>query len=116
MECAIKKWIREQLVGTSVTVVLIGTETSSRDYVNTNKKELEKGNGILGIYIHQIKNKDGKTSTKGSNSFGPFLQVRMMTKNIFMKDLTLMIGLTMMVITIWANGLKLLQRKQSINN
>jgi len=68
---AIKKWIREQLNGTSVTVVLIGSETNSRDYV---KYELEqsykKGNGILGIYIHQIKDKNGNSATKGSNHFG----------------------------------------------
>ncbi|MDI6603474.1 MAG: TIR domain-containing protein [Patescibacteria group bacterium] len=53
-DAAIKKWIDDQLIGASVTVVLIGAETSNRDYV---KYELEqswkKGNGILGIYIHQ---------------------------------------------------------------
>lgn len=69
---AIKKWIDDQLTGTSVTVVLIGAETNNRDYV---KYELEqswkKGNGILGIYIHQMKDIDRKTDTKGSNSFGP---------------------------------------------
>lgn len=71
-EAAIKKWIREQLNGTSVTVVLIGSETNSRDYVKYElEKSWKKGNGILGIYIHQIKNKDGKTSAKGSNTFGP---------------------------------------------
>ena len=32
-DAAIKKWIREQLSGTSVTVVLIGSETNSRDYI-----------------------------------------------------------------------------------
>jgi hypothetical protein len=71
-EEAIKRWINEQLTGTSVTVVLIGAETSSREYV---KYELEqswkRGNGILGIYIHQIKDKDGKTDTKGNTFFGP---------------------------------------------
>ena len=71
-DVVIKKWIDDQLTGTAVTVVLIGAETSSRDYV---KYELEqswkKGNGILGIYIHQMKDKDGKTDTKGDNSFGP---------------------------------------------
>lgn len=69
---AVERWIDKQLEGTSVTVVLIGAETSSRDYV---KYELEqswkKGNGILGIYIHQIKDEDRKTDTKGNNSFGP---------------------------------------------
>ena len=68
---AIKKWIDDQLVGTSVTAVLIGAETNTRDYV---KYELEqswkKGNGILGIYIHQLKDADGYTDVKGSGSFG----------------------------------------------
>jgi len=71
-ESATKRWIDDQLTGTSVTVVLIGAKTSNRDYV---KYELEQswknGNGILGIYIHQMKDKDGKTDTKGSNTFGP---------------------------------------------
>lgn len=71
-ESAIKKWIREQLEGTSVTVVLIGSDTSNRDYVKYElEKSWEKGNGILGIYIHGIKDKDGYTSKKGDNSFGP---------------------------------------------
>jgi len=68
----IKRWIDDQLTGTSVTVVLIGAETSNRDYV---KYELEQswknGNGILGIYIHQMKDKDGKTDKKGNDTFGP---------------------------------------------
>lgn len=70
-EAAIKKWIKEQLSGTSVTVVLIGAETNNRDYVKFELREsYAKGNGMLGIYIHQCKNLDGKTSSKGSNSFG----------------------------------------------
>ena len=30
---AIKRWIRNQLKGTSVTVVLVGTKTSGRKYI-----------------------------------------------------------------------------------
>lgn len=70
-DAAIKKWIDNQLIGTSVTVVLIGSDTSNRPYV---KYELERsyarGNGILGIYIHKKKDINGNTSTKGSNKFG----------------------------------------------
>lgn len=70
-DAAIKKWIDEQLKGTSVTVVLIGSETNSREYVKYElQKSYEKGNGMLGIYIHKIKDKDGNTSPKGSNHFG----------------------------------------------
>lgn len=70
-DAAIKKWIREQLSGTSVTVVLIGADTSNREYVKYElQKSYEKGNGMLGIYIHKIKDKNGNTSIKGSNTFG----------------------------------------------
>lgn len=71
-EKAVKAWIDKQLSGTSVTVVLIGSETSNRDYVKYELEESwKKGNGILGIYVHQNKDKDGNTSTQGSNTFGP---------------------------------------------
>lgn len=71
-DAAIKRWIDNQLTGTSVTAVLIGAETSNRGYVKYElKKSWERGNGILGIYIHQIKDKDGKSSEKGNNAFGP---------------------------------------------
>lgn len=70
-DAAIKNWIDEQLKGTSVTVVLIGTDTNTREYVKYElKKSYEKDNGMLGIYVHKIKDKDGNTSTKGSNHFG----------------------------------------------
>ena len=71
-DAAIKKWIDDQLTGTSVTVVLIGAETSNRDYIKYElEQSWEKGKGILGIYIHQMKDKDGKTDTKGNSTFGP---------------------------------------------
>ena len=70
-EAAIKRWIDNQLNGTSVTVVLIGSDTSNSRYVKYElQKSYVKGNGMLGIYIHQQKDKEGKTSTKGSNQFG----------------------------------------------
>lgn len=70
-DAAIKRWIDSQLSGTSVTVVLIGAGTSNRDYVKYElQKSYEKGNGMLGIYIHQLKDSSGQTSAKGSNLFG----------------------------------------------
>lgn len=67
---AIKYWIDTQLKGTSVTVVLIGKETSSRKYVDYEiKQSHEKGNGILGIYIHNNKVPNQKTDSKGKNPF-----------------------------------------------
>jgi hypothetical protein len=69
-EDAIHKWIDDQLNGTSVTVVLIGAETSTRKYVDYEVTQSHKrGNGMLGIYIHNMKDANGKTDTKGANPF-----------------------------------------------
>ena len=67
----VKAWIDKQIEGTSVTVVLIGAETSNRPYCQYElKKSYEKDNAIIGIYIHKLKNQDGNTSSKGNTYFG----------------------------------------------
>lgn len=71
-QAAVEAWIDKQLKGTSVTVVLIGAETSKRDYVNYEiKASYNKSprNGMLGIYVHSMKDADSKTDTKGANPF-----------------------------------------------
>ncbi|MDL1988869.1 MAG: TIR domain-containing protein [Deltaproteobacteria bacterium] len=66
----IEKWIDGQLNGTSVTVVLIGQNTAGRKWINYEiTSSHKKGNGLLGIYIHNIKNLDKKNSLKGKNPF-----------------------------------------------
>lgn len=72
-EEAIQRWIDKQLEGTSVTVVLIGAETSERKYVNYEiEQSYKKGNGLLGVYIHKLKDKDGNADYKGKNPFDNF--------------------------------------------
>jgi hypothetical protein len=67
-DAAIKKWIDDQLYGTTVTVVLIGAETSTREYVRYEiKQSIARPNGLLGIYIHNIKNQYQQTDYEGSN-------------------------------------------------
>jgi hypothetical protein len=67
---AIKKWIDEQLEGTSVTVVLIGAETYLRKWVRYEIiKSFDRGNGLLGVYIHNIEDQSKKTDIKGQNPF-----------------------------------------------
>lgn len=62
----IKKMILKHLKNTSVTAVLIGTETANRPWVKYEIKEsIERKNGFLGIYIHHLKDKDSQTSTRG---------------------------------------------------
>ena len=72
-EQSIKNWINIQLRGTSVTVVLIGSETANRKYVKyeiQQSHELKKG--ILGIYIHNMSDQFRGTSIKGRNPFDNF--------------------------------------------
>lgn len=70
-EDAIHRWIDDQLKGTSVTVVLIGAETSTRPYVGYEIKQSHvKGNGMLGIYIHNMKDQNQNKDIKGANPFG----------------------------------------------
>ena len=66
----IKRWIDTQLQGTSVTVVLIGNQTSGREWVQYEINESwKRGNGMLGIYIHNLKNSLGFSDSAGSNPF-----------------------------------------------
>src|SRR2546423_183563 len=68
---AIKGWIKDQLLGTSVTVVLIGAQTAEREWVQYElKASYDRGNGMLGIYLHNIKDWNGNTDSQGKNTFG----------------------------------------------
>ena len=70
---AIQNWIDSQLKGTSVTVILIGAQTSGREWVKYEiKKSNTDGKGMVGIYIHNLKDSAGKTDTKGTNPFTQF--------------------------------------------
>ncbi len=67
----IEKWILDQMKGTSTTLVLIGKETSQREWVRFEIIESrKKGNAVIGITIHNIKDKDGNKDTKGNLDFG----------------------------------------------
>ncbi len=67
-DAAIQNWINEQLEGTSTTVVLIGAETSQRPWVDYEiRTSWERGNAIIGLYIHSVKDQESKTDMKGAN-------------------------------------------------
>jgi hypothetical protein len=66
----VQKWIDGQLEGTSVTVVLIGSNTARRKWIDYEiESSYRRNNGLLGIHIHQKENSKGLTSTKGVNPF-----------------------------------------------
>jgi hypothetical protein len=67
---AIKRWIGNQMSGKTCAVVLVGTETANRKWINYEIiKAWDDGLGLVGIYIHGMKNSEGKTSGVGSNPF-----------------------------------------------
>lgn len=67
---AIKRMINRGLENTSVTAVLIGAETASREWVEYEiRKSFERGNGLLGIFIDGIKDKYGRPDQRGANPF-----------------------------------------------
>lgn len=54
-DAQVKTWIRQQLVGASVTCVLIGPETASRKFVRYEiEQSVREGKGLLGIYVNKI--------------------------------------------------------------
>ena len=67
-DAAVKKLITDALKNTSVTAVLIGAKTSEREWVKEEiKQSEERGNGLVGIYIHNIKDLDKKIDTQGTH-------------------------------------------------
>ncbi|MFM9500355.1 TIR domain-containing protein [Streptomyces galilaeus] len=69
---ALRKLITDALYGTTVTAVLIGAETSKRRWVNYEiSQSIERGNGLFGIYIHNIRDQHGNRDSKGINPLGP---------------------------------------------
>jgi hypothetical protein len=67
---AIKRWIASQMKGKACAVVLVGTGTANRKWINYEIiKAWDDGLGVVGIYIHGLKNFDGATSNKGDNPF-----------------------------------------------
>jgi hypothetical protein len=65
-DAAIKKLIDDGLKNTSVTVVFIGAKTASRKFINYEiEKSIERGNGIVGIQIHHLKDHNGETDGVG---------------------------------------------------
>jgi len=73
---AIKNWIDKNLEGTSVTVVCVGKETCNRKWVRYEvEKSIERGNAIVFVKVHNMKDQNGQTSEEGEMDFGPNVDV-----------------------------------------
>lgn len=69
-EAAIKKWITDQMNGRSCTIVLVGTNTAGRKWIDYEiVKSWDERMGLVGIYIHGLKNLENELAAKGANPF-----------------------------------------------
>lgn len=67
---AIAKWIEAQMYGKSCTIVLVGSETANRKWINHEIiRSWDSKMGVVGIRIHGLKNKDERISKPGENPF-----------------------------------------------
>ncbi len=65
---ALKRLINAELENTSVTVVLIGSDTWARPWVRYEiLRSMKRGNKLLGIHINGIKDKNQQTKDLGPN-------------------------------------------------
>ena len=70
---AVERWIDDQLKYTSVSAFLIGAETAKRPWVlHEIVKSWNRGNGIVGVRIHNIKDHARMTDVAGANPFDQF--------------------------------------------
>jgi hypothetical protein len=67
---AIRRWIGKEMQGRSCIVVLIGTQTARREWVEYEiRRGWKEGRGVVGVHIHGLRNLDGTRSPKGPNPF-----------------------------------------------
>ena len=69
-EYAVKKWIDDNMRYKSCVVVLVGSETANREWVDYEiRKAWNERKGLFGIYIHNLKDPRTGICRKGANPF-----------------------------------------------
>lgn len=69
-DIALKRLINGGLNNTSMTVVLIGSQTYARRWVHYEiMKSIERGNGVIGIHINSIRDRYSNVKVQGPNPF-----------------------------------------------
>lgn len=69
-KAAIRRWIERQMHGRSCTIVLVGSETAGREWINYEIiKSWNDGKGLVGIRIHGLTDQYQYTTRRGSDPF-----------------------------------------------
>jgi hypothetical protein len=69
-DAAVERWIDNQLNGRSCTVVMIGSNTAGRKWIDYEiLQSWNSGKGVVGVHIHNLKNFQQQQSAKGLNPF-----------------------------------------------
>lgn len=70
---AVRRWINRQMKGCSVTVVLIGSGTYNRKWINYEiEKSYGENMGLVGVRIHNIQDEDGNKDSRGKNPLSKY--------------------------------------------
>lgn len=84
-DSAIEQWINNQLNGRTCSVVLIGRDTAGRKWIDYEiHKSWNSGKGVVGIYVHNLKNASSEQATKGAN---PFAHIKMKRGDVSMSSI-----------------------------
>lgn len=70
---AVEKWIDDNMKYKQCVIVLVGTETASRPWVQFEiKKAWEENYPLFGVYIHNVNCPRGGRAARGQNPFANF--------------------------------------------
>ena len=85
-EDSLKQFLTDQLKGTSVTCVLVGTETAFRPWVRYELvRSFHRGNGLFAIRVHGLKDFNQQYATSGPNPFD-FLAYRVADDRVYWQE------------------------------
>lgn len=86
-EDALKEFLTEQLKGTSVTCVLVGSQTALRPWVRYELvRSFHRGNGLLAVRVHSIRDWNKQTAAEGLNPFDQ-LAYRVANDRVYWQEL-----------------------------
>lgn len=70
---AVHQWIDNEMAYKAAAIVLIGSQTAGREFVQYEiQRAWSQRKPLLGIYIHGLQDSDGRTARQGVNPFKQF--------------------------------------------